>query len=528
MGRSGVLVDSCEKVKNCRESCRLVYFTADENYDSEIDNIFYFRKSEAGRIAAEHLIKAGHTDISCLLLKEDWDVLNGAEAACREHGLNEDSPMHYIGKNIEDIRQNGLAVCMGDMTSAAICGDAEIVGCVLEYARTSGVEVPKELSVICTREQKVLEYLNGGITAVEYAASGLAGEAATHLLKQMTEKTVDDVCREFPPKFIGRDSVRNRSIRISGKKMIIVGSMNQDNTIQSEHIPVRGATQIVDNILTSPGGKGGNQAVGVGKLGGQAYMIGRLGKDAEGRMLFKNLMDNGVHTEGVEFDEEEASGQAFIHIDQKGENMISVYRGANEKLDKEQLLRHADIFRNARYCLLSSEISNEMIAAVIRTCKEQKTEIILKPSTLDSIDNEVLKNIDYLVPNEIEMKQITGGKHSLEEGSGLLLNCGVKNVIVTLGQKGAYLRNEKQSIYFPSAPFTAVDSTGGADSFISAMAVALSEGKDLIFSIIYATYAAGITITRYGVQEAMPDKNTINIYREDIEKLYIEKRNEGE
>ena len=102
----------------------------------------------------------------------------------------------------------------------------------------------------------------------------------------------------------------------------------------------------------------------------------------------------------------------------------------------------------------------------------------------------------------------------LEEKADRLLANGVKNVIVTLGKQGSYLKNKAHSIYFPSAPFTAIDSTGGADSFISAMAFSLSEGN--------ATYAAGITVTRYGVQEAMPDKKTIGIYIEEMERKYRE------
>lgn len=64
--------------------------------------------------------------------------------------------------------------------------------------------------------------------------------------------------------------------------------MNVDIVIEGVRIPVNGETHIADNILIMPGGKGGNQAVGVGKLGGRAYMVGRIGKDADGKMLLKD------------------------------------------------------------------------------------------------------------------------------------------------------------------------------------------------------------------------------------------------
>lgn len=62
-------------------------------------------------------------------------------------------------------------------------------------------------------------------------------------------------------------------------------------------------------------------------------MIGRLGRDVEGRIIYKSLADNGVHMEGIEFDECAASGKAFVHIDKNGENAIVVYQCANENLE---------------------------------------------------------------------------------------------------------------------------------------------------------------------------------------------------
>ena len=75
-------------------------------------------------------------------------------------------------------------------------------------------------------------------------------------------------------------------------------------------------------------------------------------------------------------------------------------------------------------------------------------------------------------------------------------------------------------MYFEGAGFEAVDTTGGADSFISALAVCLSEGRDLVYSIGFAIYASGISVTRHGVQPALPDRKTVEIYEEEIYERY--------
>lgn len=527
-GVPGILIDSPRAASQNQEDCKLVYLTDTSSFERWQKNTFYYRKYDAGRMAAAALLDAGHQKISCILSKKEETVLDGIETVYRERNLPKEFITSYIGMDLEDIRQNALVSCISDSSSAVVCGNMEIVSCVLGYAKQIGIQIPEDFSVICIRDHEMLKYLAGGITSVKYPIRQMAEDAVEYLLKMIVGEKDSEITRRFLPTIVERNSIWNMQQRSAGEKIVVVGSMNIDISIEGARIPANGETLIANNILTLPGGKGANQAVGVGKLEGQAYMIGRIGKDADGRMIYKSLTDNGVHTEGVEFDEQAASGKAFVHIDREGENAIVVYRGANGSLDEEQLKRHEDIFRTAKYCLLSSEIPDEITLAVKKRCKENGTEIILKPSALEEVGDEVLAGVDYLVPNEKEMAQIhPKDAISMEEKAEQLLKLGVKNIIVTLGRRGAYLRNAEYSMYFPSAPFTAIDTTGGADSFISAMAVSLSEGKDLIYSIIYATYAAGITITRYGVQEALPDKKTIRIYLDDIEKQYVEKRNEG-
>lgn len=526
-GVSGVLIDSSCVICSNREERPIVYLAYGEDFENEQKNTFYFRNYEAGRRAAEKLLKAGHQRIGCLLSESDRVFLKGVESVYREQHYPKEAVTSYLGKSMEDVIENGLEICINDNQSAVIAGNAEIIGCILRYAEQIGMKIPEECSLLCAKDDDILNYLLGGVTAVSYPVRRMGEEAVTHLLKMIIEKQESEIVRGFESMMQERNTVRDISRKGTFGKIAVVGSMNMDSIIEGVLIPLAGETVIAKNLLILPGGKGANQAVGVGKLGGEAYMIGRLGRDVEGRIIYKSLADNGVHMEGIEFDECAASGKAFVHIDQNGENAIVVYQGANENLDEIQLKRHEDIFKDAKYCLLSSEISRAAMIAAKEICRTTGTEIICKPSAIEKIEEEILLGIEYLVPNEKEMNHIfPERKMSMEEKAEKLLKLGVKNIIVTLGKSGAYLKNEKYSMYFEGNPFMAIDTTGGADAFISAMAVALSERKELIYAIIYASYAAGITVTRYGVQEAMPDKKMMRIYQEDIEKEYLKKMEE--
>lgn len=517
---AGIIMDTAETTFYQNEYFKTVYISDTDRFDESRKNIFYCERAEAGRQIARMLLEAGHRTVGAVFLEQERGILKGIEEVYREENLSGQLINSYIGKDMADIRRNAAALCITEDVTAVVCGNVRITGCVAEYAKQSGIHVPEDLSCVCADDEIILECLLGGVTAVRYPIRRMAGDAAGYLLDWIEQKGHSEIVRRYMPKLIKRNSVSTRTAGDNQIKMVVVGSMNMDNLIEGEQIPQNGHTQIAKNIICSAGGKGGNQAVGVSRLGGNAYMIGRIGKDADGRRLYRSLGNYGVNREGVEFDESCASGKAFIHIDHKGENTIVVYRGANENLDESQLERYKVIFQKSRFCLLSSEISKETITAAIKCCKETGTKVLFKPSAIEELEEKLLNGVDYLIPNEKELGKIISGDQGLEEKAQELLCGGVENVIVTLGKQGAYLKNREYSLYFPSAPFHAVDTTGGADSFISALAMALSEEKDLIYSIIYAMYAAGITVTRYGVQEAMPDKNTVGIYREEIEEQY--------
>lgn len=264
------------------------------------------------------------------------------------------------------------------------------------------------------------------------------------------------------------------------------------------------------------------KAVGVGKLGGQVYMIGCLGNDIDGKRIYTNLIENHVHMEGVRFDSVLPSGKAYIHVDKRGESAITVYAGANTNLSIKHLKKYEYIFEKAKYCLISTEIPESIIEYTVGYCEENEIKIILKPTS--KVKDEILNKIDYFVPNKKELFTLVPEGTTIEEKAEILRNKGIQNVIVTLGEEGCYLKNDEYSLFFEGTGFEAVDTTGGADSFISALAVYLSEGHKLIESIDFAIYASGISVTRYGVQPALPDRKSVDIYEGEIHKKYNDRR----
>ena len=120
-----------------------------------------------------------------------------------------------------------------------------------------------------------------------------------------------------------------------------------------------------------------------------------------------------------------------------------------------------------------------------------------------------------ITPNETEAETITGVSitniTSAERAAGLLQERGVKNLIITLGDSGAFVKSENYTGLIPGVKVIPVDTTAAGDVFNGALAVAISEGKNIVDAVNFANKAASISVTRMGAQASAPYRNEISI-----------------
>lgn len=513
---AGFIVDSEKEISYRSSFPMTVYLNQTQEFDERENAVFYYSLVDAGKMATEELLASGHQKIACIMLENDKEILEGYRFAMVQANQRIQSVWIYEGKTLHEIEKQGIVQCLSENVTAIICGSQEIACCVSKVLGQMRINVPDEISLISIGDNKILDILSDGISAIKLPGDKIAQEAVLQLIQMIEEDQSKVVLRRYGSQLLQRKSIRKPMKEQQGEKIIVVGSMNVDITIEVPKLPMNGESLIASKQYTFLGGKGGNQAVGVGKLGGQVYMIGCLGNDLEGKQLHAGLVENHVHTEGILFDKQLASGRAYITVESGGESTIVAYPGANQGLHVAHIKQFKYLFQDAKYCLVSMEIPEEVVEYTLAICKRNHTSTILKPSSPHKLKNTMFGNIDYLVPNEKELCSICGIEGSIEENAKKLFDEGVQNVIVTLGSKGCYLFNENGGVHFEGSGFEAVDTTGGADSFISALTVYLSEGKSLVHAIRFAIYASGICVTRYGVQPALPDRKAVDIYEEEI------------
>jgi ribokinase len=295
-------------------------------------------------------------------------------------------------------------------------------------------------------------------------------------------------------------------------KILVVGSINMDVVIRVPHIPTEGETIMASSVIYYGGGKGANQAITVGRLGGEVSMIGRIGADDYGKILYDNLVESGIHMQGVEYDADTPTGTAYINVSDSGENNIVVYPGANSRLDPKQIQTYENLFDKADYCLIQMEIPLETIEHIVRVCKTKGVKILLNPAPAQTLQSTLLQGVHMIIPNESELHLLCPGPYTVEEKARNLYDLGVQNVVVTLGSKGCMLVNGEGIQHFAAIPVKSVDTTAAGDSFIGGLAVALSENKEVEEAIRFAALVAGIAVSREGAQSSIPDRKTVEAY----------------
>ncbi len=299
------------------------------------------------------------------------------------------------------------------------------------------------------------------------------------------------------------------------KEILVIGSSNTDMVIKTKKLPLPGETVLGGTFLLNPGGKGANQAVAAIRLGGKVTFISKRGNDLFGNQTVGLLMREGIDTENIIKDPELPSGVALITVDSKGENSIVVAPGANGNLQPGDL--PSDIFDCSRFSilLLQLEIPIATVEFAAAKAAECGMKVILNPAPAPAqpLSQKLVENLWLLTPNVTEAEAITGisiiDTESAELAANYIVGKGAKNVIITFGAKGAYVKSEDFTGMVSSVKVKAVDTTAAGDVFNGGLAVAIAEGKNLQDAVRFANKAASISVTRMGAQASAPFRNEI-------------------
>ena len=284
------------------------------------------------------------------------------------------------------------------------------------------------------------------------------------------------------------------------KNIVVVGSLNLDTVIEVPQMPKAGETLAGTGVSQVPGGKGANQAYAIGKLLGNVKMIGAVGNDAPGKILVDNLESVGVDISGISEIKGGTTGQAFITVEDSGENSIIIIAGTNADVTQDLIQNNMDAIQEADIIIMQLEIPLETVEYVNDVAVKYGKTVILDPApAVAGLPDSFWKGIDYIKPNETELSILVGSPledmEEIREGARSMVQKGVKNVLVTLGSEGCLFVTEETEEYYPACKVEAVDTTGAGDAFFAGVVAGLTYGKSLKESCIIASRLASSVIS---------------------------------
>ncbi|HEY5584570.1 MAG TPA: ribokinase [Ruminiclostridium sp.] len=297
----------------------------------------------------------------------------------------------------------------------------------------------------------------------------------------------------------------------------IVGSYAVALTMMTKRFPTSGETLMGENFKQFHGGKGSNQAVESARLGANVNFVACIGKDGFGKGAINLYKTEGINTNYITESDNLSTGVGFIIVDEQGHNIITLDLGANLDLNPDYVNLMKDSIIVSDVLLMQLEISTQSVVAAAKIAKENGVKVILNPAPYQPLPDDIWEDIYILTPNEKEAKLILGydpeSEIAIQELADGIIKKGVKNVIITLGGRGAYFATSSYSNKYqliPARKVDVVDTTGAGDTFSAALGVAIGEGKALSESVQFASAAASLSVTKYGVIEAMPYRNQVD------------------
>ncbi|MDY4810737.1 MAG: ribokinase [Muribaculaceae bacterium] len=301
------------------------------------------------------------------------------------------------------------------------------------------------------------------------------------------------------------------------KPIIVIGSSNTDMVIRCSRLPRPGETVLGGSFMMNHGGKGANQAVAAAKLGGDTVFIGKVGDDVFGHQTVEMLTSLGIDTRFLGVSATEPSGVALINVDEHtAENSISVASGANGAIRPVDIDAAEEVIASASLILMQLEIPIDTVTYAAKMAKRHGVTVVLNPAPAPSepLPEELLENVDIIIPNKTEAEVITGIAIDTPQDElraiRSLHSKGISTVIFTLGSKGALLCQNGDCEEVPSFKVKAVDTTAAGDTFCGALCVGLSEGKEVRPAMIFANQAAAISVTRKGAQQSVPTRAEVD------------------
>jgi ribokinase len=286
-------------------------------------------------------------------------------------------------------------------------------------------------------------------------------------------------------------------------KVFVVGSINQDHVLVVDRRPGPGESVTGATLVTRCGGKGANQAAAAVQGGAAVTMLARVGADAGGVAQRNDLAMRGVDVSLVMDTADVATGAAFVTVTPDGENSVVIAPGANGRMQASDVKAVASLISESSVLVAQLEIPLDAVVEAVSLCGPN-TPVLLNAAPYGALPGSMLARVDTLVVNETEAASLVGSRFTgmarAREIATTILGHGPRNVVVTMGARGAVVAFSGTCTSVPAPPVSVVDTTGAGDVFVGTLAALLADGQPLDRAVVTAVERASASVGYIGAR----------------------------
>ena len=283
-----------------------------------------------------------------------------------------------------------------------------------------------------------------------------------------------------------------------------------DLIVDTPRLAGPGETAEGTRFYTTPGGKGGNQAVAAARLAqstGSVKMVGRIGDDRFGEEMTQFMREEGIDTSLLRRTENIASGIAAIFILPDGENHVNPVYGANALCDSQQSDDVRDALKYAGVLLCQQEVPLTATKAAIDAAAKAGIPVVLDPAPVREVPARFYDSVTVLTPNQGEASSMANidviDEISAKKAAIAIRNTGIETVIVTLGDQGAWVESDGISELLAPYKVPVVATVAAGDAFNGGLGVGIASGMSLLDAARLGMASGALCVGRAGAQAAM-------------------------
>jgi len=305
--------------------------------------------------------------------------------------------------------------------------------------------------------------------------------------------------------------------------VICIGAALVDMVAKVERHPLEDDEVFVSNLKLLSGGAAANTAYACAKLGLKTAFIGKLGYNDEfGNKIISDFKKVSLNTSLIKYSKDHGTGSAYVALDPLGNRRIYAHSGAANYLSKEDIVSE-EILRG-KIIYLSSLKNIESFIEAAKIAGENDIPVILNPGMLiidQGFDNviQLFEKIEILILSQREYKTLLNiqnpklSEKVILNNSNILLKLGIKVIIITMGNKGAFLINENNIAIIPANKVkNIIDTTGAGDAFSAGFIYRFVHHlnykfKELKLDVELGNFIAGRCIQKLGARIGIPSSN---------------------